>query len=79
MDDHHPERVKNGKRHELCIYWDANYIKKLDKERLQTHERTVRAHLRTVRARYTSLQSPPAKLDSDKFDSSRRDQTGWLD
>ncbi len=24
-------------------------------------------------------ESPPAKLDSDKFGSSRRDQTGWLD
>ncbi len=36
------------------------------------------AQPRAVRARYASPQSPPAKLDSDKFGSSRRDQTGWL-
>ncbi len=37
------------------------------------------AQPRAVRARSASPQSPPAKLDSDKFGSSRRDQTGWLD
>ncbi len=33
---------------------------------------------RAVRARYASPQSPPAKLNSDKFGSSRRDQTGGV-
>ncbi len=37
------------------------------------------AQPRRVQARYASPQSPPAKLDSDKFGSSRRDKTGWLD
>ncbi|MCP3664158.1 MAG: hypothetical protein GY696_16980, partial [Gammaproteobacteria bacterium] len=35
-----------------------------------------RAHPRAVQPRYAR---PPAKLDSDKFGSWRRDQTGWLD
>ncbi len=37
------------------------------------------AHPWTVRACYASPHSPPAKLDSDKFDDSPADQTGWLD
>ncbi len=36
------------------------------------------AQPQAVRARYASPQSPPAKLDSDKFDDSTADQTGGL-
>ncbi len=40
--------------------------------------RLRRAHPRTVRARYASPHSPPAKLDSAKFGSSRRPQPAGL-
>ncbi len=36
------------------------------------------AHPQTVRVRYAGPHSPPAKLDSDKFDNLTVDQTGWL-